>query len=93
MVIAEKPSSTLPLPRMVSLQSFWSNIKVRSTHKINKHLEFLLVMSIPCVGRTGCACKYRAFGHIGAAIAKHLCLVCVCDQCCNRRVGCIPVQM
>ena len=37
MVIPENPSSTLPLPRMASLQNSWLNIKVRSTHTINKH--------------------------------------------------------
>ena len=37
MVMPESPSSTLPLPRMVSLQSFWLNIMVGSTHTINKH--------------------------------------------------------
>ena len=37
MVIPETPSSTLPLPRMVSLQNSWLNIKVRSTHTIIKH--------------------------------------------------------
>ena len=37
MVMPESPSSTLPLPWMVSLQNSWLNIKVRSTHTIKKH--------------------------------------------------------
>ena len=37
MVISGNPSSTLPFPRMVSFQNSWLNIKVRSTHTINKH--------------------------------------------------------
>ena len=37
MVMTESPSSTLPLPRMVLLQNSWLNVKVRSTHTINKH--------------------------------------------------------
>ena len=37
MVIPENTFSTLPLPRMVSLQISRLNIKLRSTHTINKH--------------------------------------------------------
>ena len=47
MVMPESPSPTLPLPRMVSLQNSWLNMKVRSTHTINKHFGEKLMPMIP----------------------------------------------